>query len=135
MNLRPALSLRARVASVRTIPAGQGAGYGLAFRAERDTRLAVITIGYADGLPRSLSQQGGRVIIRGVFCPMVGRMCMDQLLVDVTHLPQAAPGDMVTLIGTDGEAVLKAEEVAVQSGTIANELLSRLGSRLPVVRT
>lgn len=135
LNLRPALSLRARVASVRTIPAGQGAGYGLAFRAERDTRLAVITIGYADGLPRSLSQQGGRVIIRGVFCPMVGRMCMDQLLVDVTHLPQAAPGDMVTLIGTDGEAVLKAEEVAVQSGTIANELLSRLGSRLPVVRT
>ena len=135
LDLRPVLSLRARVASVRTVPAGQGAGYGLAFRAERDTRLAVVTIGYADGLPRSLSQQGGRVIIRGVSCPMVGRMCMDQLLVDVTHLPQAAPGDMVTLIGTDGEAVLKAEEVAVQSGTIANELLSRLGSRLPVVRT
>lgn len=135
LDLRPVLSLRARVASVRTVPAGQGAGYGLAFRAERDTRLAVVTIGYADGLPRSLSQQGGRVIIRGVSCPMVGRMCMDQLLVDVTHLPQAAPGDMVTLIGADGEAVLKAEEVAVQSGTIANELLSRLGSRLPVVRT
>lgn len=135
LDLRPALSLRAKVASVRTIPAGQGAGYGLAFRAEQDTRLAVVTIGYADGLPRSLSQQGGRVIIRGVSCPMVGRMCMDQLLVDVTHLPQAVPGDMVTLIGTDGEAVLKAEEVAVQSGTIANELLSRLGSRLPVVRT
>ena len=135
LDLRPVLSLRARVASVRTVPAGQGAGYGLAFRAERDTRLAVVTIGYADGLPRSLSQQGGRVIIRGVSCPMVGRMCMDQLLVDVTHLPQVAPGDMATLIGTDGEAVLKAEEVAVQSGTIANELLSRLGSRLPVVRT
>lgn len=135
LDLRPALSLRAKVASVRTIPAGQGAGYGLAFRAEQDTRLAVVTIGYADGLPRSLSQQGGRVIIRGVSCPMVGRICMDQLLVDVTHLPQAVPGDMVTLIGTDGEAVLKAEEVAVQSGTIANELLSRLGSRLPVVRT
>lgn len=133
LDLRPVLSLRARVASVRTVPAGQGAGYGLAFRAERDTRLAVVTIGYADGLPRSLSHQGGRVIIRGVSCPMVGRMCMDQLLVDVTHLPQVAPGDMATLIGTDGEAVLKAEEVAVQSGTIANELLSRLGSRLPVV--
>lgn len=135
LDLRPVLSLRARVASVRTVPAGQGAGYGLAFRAEQDTRLAVVTIGYADGLPRSLSQQGGRVIIRGVFCPLVGRMCMDQLLVDVTHLPQAVPGDMVTLIGADGETVLKAEEVAVQSGTIANELLSRLGSRLPVVRT
>lgn len=135
LDLHPALSLRARVASVRIVLAGQGVGYGLAFRAERDTRLAVVTIGYADGLPRSLSQQGGRVIIRGVSCPMVGRMCMDQLLVDVTHLPKAAPGDIATLIGTDGEAVLNAEEVAVQSGTIANELLSRLGSRLPVVLT
>lgn len=133
LELRPILALRARVASVRTIPAGEGAGYGLAFRAEQDTRLAVVTIGYADGLPRALAQQGGRVLIRGTFCPMVGRMCMDQLLVDVTHLPQAAPGDMVTLIGTDGDTVLRAEEVAVQCGTIANELLSRLGSRLPIV--
>lgn len=133
LDLRPALALRARVASVRTVPAGEGTGYGLDFQAKRDTRLAVVTIGYADGLPRALSQQGGRVLIRGVSCPMVGRMCMDQLLVDVTHLPHAAPGDIVTLIGTDGEAALKAEEVAVQCGTITNELLSRLGSRLPVV--
>ena len=133
LELRPALALRARVASVRTIPAGQGAGYGLVFRAEQDTRLAVVTMGYADGLPRALSQQGGRVLIRGTFCPMVGRMCMDQLLVDVTHLPQAAPGDVVTLLGADGDAVLRAEEVAVQCGTIANELLSRLGARLPII--
>ena len=107
--------------------------FSCVFRAEQDTRLAVVTMGYADGLPRALSQQGGRVLIRGTFCPMVGRMCMDQLLVDVTHLPQAAPGDIVTLLGADGDTVLRAEEVAVQCGTIANELLSRLGARLPIV--
>ena len=130
LSLRPVLSIRARVASVRTIQPGQGAGYGLAFQARRETRLAAITIGYADGLPRSLSQKGGRVLIRGTFCPMVGRMCMDQLLVDVTDLPEAAPGDVVTLIGRDGSNELRAEELAVRCGTITNELLSRLGVRL-----
>jgi serine/alanine racemase len=133
LDLRPVLSLRARVVSVRTVPAGQGAGYGLAFRAGRDTRLAVVSIGYADGLPRCLAQQGGRVLIRGQFCPMAGRMCMDQLLVDVTDLAEAAPGDIVTLIGRDGDRELRAEELAGVCGTITNELLSRMGPRLPVV--
>ena len=130
--LRPALSLRARVAALRTVPAGEGAGYGLAFRARGDTKLAVVTVGYADGLPRMLAQAGGEVLIRGVRCPMVGRMCMDQLLVDVTGVPQTAPGDVVTLIGRDGGEKIRAEEVAARCGTITNELLSRLGSRLPI---
>ena len=130
LPLKPVLSLRARVASVRTLQPGQGAGYGLAFQARRETRLAVVTIGYADGLPRNLSQKGGRVLIRGAFCPMAGRMCMDQMLVDVTGLPEAAPGDVVTLIGRDGSNELRAEELAVRCGTITNELLSRLGARL-----
>ncbi len=133
LDLRPVLSLRARVASVRTVPTGQGVGYGLDFHARRDTRLAVVSIGYADGLPRCLAQQGGQVLIRGQLCPMVGRMCMDQLLVDVTDLPQAVPGDMVTLIGRDGDGELRAEELAWQCGTITNELLSRMGARLPLV--
>ena len=130
LPLKPVLSLYARVASVRSISPGEGAGYGLAFHAERETRLAVVTIGYADGLPRALSQKGGRVLIRGMICPMVGRMCMDQLLVDVTDLPQAAPGDLVTLIGRSGKEQLHAEELAARCGAITNELLSRLGSRL-----
>lgn len=130
--LRPALSLRARVAALRTVPAGEGAGYGLAFRARGDTKLAVVTVGYADGLPRMLAQAGGEVLIRGVRCPMVGRMCMDQLLVDVTGVPQTAPGDVVTLIGRDGGEEIRAEEVAARCGTITNELLSRLGNRLPI---
>lgn len=132
--LRPALSLRARVAALRTVPAGEGAGYGLAFRAGEDTQLAVVTVGYADGLPRMLAQAGGEILIRGVRCPMAGRMCMDQLLVDVTGVPQTVPGDVVTLIGRDGGAEIRAEEVAARCGTITNELLSRLGARLPILR-
>ena len=129
----PVLSLRARVASVRTLPAGEGAGYGLAFRTDRPRRLATVTIGYADGLSRALPLQGGQVLLRGQRCPMVGRMCMDQLLVDVTAVPEAAAGDVVTLIGWDGPAYLAAEEMASVCGTITNELLSRLGPRLPIV--
>lgn len=128
-ELRPVLSLRARVACVRTLRPGDRAGYGLAFQAERETRLAVLTIGYADGLPRALSQQGGRVLLRGVSCPMAGRMCMDQLLVDVTGVPEVRAGDVATLIGRDGDQVIPAEEVAERCGTITNELLSRLGKR------
>ena len=132
-DLRPVLALRARVASVRALAPGEGAGYGLAFRAERPTRLAAVTIGYADGLPRSLPQKGGEVLLRGRRCPMAGRLCMDQLLADVTDVPGAAAGDVVTLIGRDGEEEIAAEEVAARCGTITNELLSRLGPRLPVV--
>ena len=130
LELRPVLSLRARVASVRGLEPGQGAGYGLAFRPDTPRLLATVTIGYADGLPRCLPQRGGQVLIRGVRCPMVGRVCMDQLLVDVTAVPQVVPGDVVTLIGRDGGGEIRAEEVAAWCGTITNELLSRLGARL-----
>lgn len=133
LDLHPVLSLRARVASVRTLLPGEGAGYGLAFRADQMRRLAVVTIGYADGLPRSLSQQGGEVLLHGTRCPMVGRMCMDQLMVDVTDVPCVKPGDVATIIGTDGGQVIRAEDMAGQCGTITNELLSRLGHRLPIV--
>ncbi len=130
LDLRPVLSLRARVASVRTLAPGETAGYGRAYRAEQRTRLAVVTIGYADGLPRDLSQRGGQVLIRGQRCPMAGRMCMDQLLVDVSGLDDVRSGDVVTLIGRDGGQVIRAEELAERCGVITNELLSRLGSRL-----
>jgi len=129
-GLRPVLSLRARVACVRRLRPGEGAGYGLAFRAQRDTRLAVLSIGYADGLSRELARNGGRVLLHGQSCPMVGRMCMDQLFVDVTGVPQVRPGDVATLIGRDGALTIRAEEAARRCGTITNELLSRLGGRI-----
>lgn len=131
LDLRPVLSLRARVACVRSLEAGDTAGYGRAYQAERETRLAVVTIGYADGLPRELARRGGEVLIRGHRCPMVGRMCMDQLLVDVSGVDGVQANDIVTLIGRDGGQVIRAEDVAKQCGTITNELLSRLGARLP----
>lgn len=133
LDLRPVLSLRARVASIRTVQAGESAGYGRVFQAEQETKLAVVTIGYADGLPRDLPQRGGQVLIQGRRCPMVGRMCMDQLLVDVSDLSEVAPDDTVTIIGRDGGQVIRAEELAAYCGTITNELLSRLGMRLPIV--
>lgn len=133
LDLKPALSVRARIASVRSLQPGEEAGYGLAFRALRPTRLAVVTIGYGDGLPRELSQRGGSVLVQGRRCPMVGRMCMDQLLADLTGLPEIRPGEPVTLIGQDGPEQIRAEELARRCGTISNEILSRLGDRLPIV--
>lgn len=131
LPLRPVLSLRARVAAVHRLTAGEGAGYGLAFTARRDTCLAVLAIGYADGLPRDYAAKGGVVLLHGVRCPVVGRVCMDQMLVDATDLPRPPrAGQTATLIGTDGAAALRAEEMAALCGTITNELLSRLGPRL-----
>lgn len=130
--LKPVLSIRARVATVRHLDKGDAAGYGLAFHATGKTKLAVATIGYGDGLPRALAQRGGQVLLQGRRCPMVGHMCMDQLLIDVTAVENVHPGDVVTIIGRDGQQEIHAEDIASQCGTITNELLSRLGSRLPL---
>ncbi len=126
--LIPALSLHARVVSVRTVPAGACAGYGRAFCAARRTTLAVVSIGYADGVPRALGEGCGTALLRGTRVPVVGRVCMDQLFVDATDTG-AAVGDVVTLIGRDGDACITAGEAAAAAGTIANELLCRIGAR------
>ncbi|MCM1120199.1 MAG: serine racemase VanT catalytic subunit [bacterium] len=129
-KLRPVLSLRARIASVRQLSAGESAGYNMAFTASRPAVIATITIGYADGLPRSLSEHAGKVLIHGQYAPIVGRICMDQLLADVTAIPGVEPGDIATLIGRDGQEYICAADLADACGTITNELLSCLGPRL-----
>ena len=129
-RLRPVLALKARVACVREVRAGERAGYGGEFLARRDSRLAVLAIGYADGLPRALSNGAGQVLIRGVRLPVAGRRCMDQTLVDATDAPQVRPGDEAVLIGVSGAERITAQDVAAAAGTIPNEILSRLGSRL-----
>ncbi len=128
--LQPVLSLRCRVAAVHTLAAGEGAGYGLAYRAAAPAVLAVLTVGYADGVPRALGGGAGTVLLHGRRAPIVGRVCMDQLFADVTGIPGVCPGDAATLIGRDGAEALTACEVAAAAGTISNELLSRLGPRL-----
>lgn len=129
-SLLPVLSLKARVASVRRLRPGESAGYGQAFTAARETVVAVLSIGYADGLPRALSEQKGSALIKGRRVPVIGRICMDQTLVDATGVPDLRVGEPAVFIGTSGDLEITAAEVAAQCGTITNELLSRLGARL-----
>ena len=126
-GLVPALSLKARVEQVRSLPAGAGLGYGLAYTTARASRIAVLPIGYGDGYPRGC--EGAEVLVNGRRAPVIGRVCMDQLFVDVTDCGEVRPGDTVVLIGPG----LPCEELAGHCGTISNEILSRLGKRLPRV--
>ena len=128
--LKPVLSLKAKVVSVRPLYAGEGAGYGIAFTAEEDMRIAAVSIGYADGLPRELSHGKGSVLIGGHRAPIIGRICMDQTIVDVSGIPRIQPGDTAVIIGVDRGEEITAGQIAEQCGTITNEILSRLGARL-----
>ena len=129
VTLRPVLSLKAKIACVKTLRKGESAGYGLAYTAKEERIIAVISIGYADGVPRTLSGRG-HVLIRGKRAPVIGRICMDQMLVDVTGIADAVPGETAVLIGSSGEETISAAELAAEADTISNEILSRLGSRL-----
>lgn len=128
-SLQPILSLKARVTGVHTVGAGDSVGYGRAYIAARTMRTAVISIGYADGLPRSLKE--GQVLIKGKYAPIIGRICMDQIIADVTEIDDIQAGDVATLIGNSGTSAITAAQLAVRAGTITNELLSRLGTRIP----
>lgn len=133
LDLRPVLSIRSRIVLVRTVQAGETVGYGRDFTARRDSRIAILPIGYADGIPRCLSSGKGTVLVNGQKAPIIGRICMDQCTIDVTDIPDAKPGTLVTLVGKDGECEITVSQVADSAGTISNELLSRLGRRLPAV--
>lgn len=128
IELKPIMAIRSRVALVRKIKKGESVSYGRNFTAKRDTKVAVLPIGYADGLPRNMS--GGQVLIDGKKAPIIGRICMDQLMVDVTDIPDVQKDSVATLIGKDGKEERRAEEVAANAGTITNELLSRLSTRI-----
>ncbi len=129
IDLRPVLTLKSRIECVRELDLGEALGYGLTFTAGRKTRAATVSIGYADGVPRGLSNTG-EVLVNGRRTPIIGRVCMDQLSIDVTDISSAAPGDEVVLIGASGDEKISAEEFAAAAGTISNEVLSRMGLRL-----
>lgn len=131
VRLRQALSLRARVAQVKEVHAGAAVGYGGTWAAERTTRLALLPVGYADGMPRSLSNRGA-VLVRGVRCPVAGRVSMDQTVVDVGMLP-IEPGEEVLLLGAYGDCALSVDYWAELDGTVNYEILCGLGQRLPKV--
>ncbi len=130
LDLRPVLSLKSQVILMRAVRSGESVGYGRSFVAKRDSLIAILSIGYADGVPRNLSSENGEVLIGGYTVPIVGRICMDQLAVDVTDIRDVAVGMTATLIGTDNSNSLSAAMVADKAGTITNELLSRMGTRI-----
>ena len=129
---KPAMALRSHVSFVKTLPAGTPISYGCTYCADRESVIATVMAGYADGVPRLLSNRG-EVIIRGMKAPIVGRVCMDQLMVDVTHIPGVQPGDTVTIFGTDGEAAITADEAAEKARTIGYELVCGIAPRVPRV--
>ena len=132
LDLRPAMQLKTRVAVITHHKKGDTISYGRTWTAERDCTLAVIPIGYADGLHRCLSNKL-EVLIHGQRVRQVGRICMDMCMIDVTDIPEAAVGDVVTVFGTDGDAVLPVEELARLAGTINYELTCAVAPRVPRV--
>lgn len=130
VRLEPVLSLKSRIESMRQLEKGELAGYGLAYTADRRMRLAAVSIGYADGIPRNLSCGEGKVLLGGKKVPIIGRICMDQLMIDVTEVTSAKAGDEVILIGKSGDQEITAADMAGWAGTISNEILSCLGKRL-----
>lgn len=131
-DLRPGLSLRTHVSHLKNVPAGFPVSYGGTFTTSRPSRLGVLPIGYADGLPRHLSNRG-HVLAGGVRVPIVGRVCMDASLVDLTDVPGIGVYDDVVLLGRQGDGFVSADEWASLSDTISYEMLCGLGKRVPRV--
>lgn len=132
VKLKPALALKSHVAFVKEIEAGIPVSYGGTFISEHKMKIATIPVGYADGYPRSLSNKG-YVLIRGKKAPIIGRVCMDQFMVDVTEIDGVSFGDKVTLIGKDGNEILPVETLSELSGRFNYEFVCDLGKRIPRV--
>ena len=131
-GIRPVMSFKTHVVFVKTVPAGTPVSYGCTYVTSRETRIATLAVGYADGLPRLWSGKG-KVLIGGREAPIIGRICMDQCMVDVTDLSGVAVGDTATLFGVDGDAVLSADSLAESIGTIGYELICNINPRVPRV--
>ena len=132
-DLTPVLSLRSVVSHVKTVKPGATISYGRKFTAQKEMKVATVPVGYADGYPRILSAKGAQVLIGGKRCPILGRVCMDQLMADVSALSDVKVGDTVTLIGRDGEEAITADELANLEGSINYEVVCGLSKRVPRV--
>jgi len=132
LDLHPSMQLKATIGRVHTLPVGETVSYGRTWTAPRDSRIALIPCGYADGIPRLASNRGA-VLVRGQRAPIRGRVCMDQFMVDVTDIPGAAAGDEAVIIGAQGIETITWEEVGAQAGTINYEIMCALAARVPRV--
>ncbi len=133
MELHPAMTLKTHISYVKNVEAGVAVSYGGTYVTSKEvTKIATIPVGYADGYPRSLSNKG-YVLIHGKKAPIIGRICMDQFMVDVTHIPEAKMEDEVTLMGKDGDCVISVEELGETSGRFSYEFICCINKRVPRV--
>ena len=130
--LKPVMALRSIVSMVKTIPAGTAVSYNRTFVSQHPMRIATIPIGYADGYPRLLSNKG-YMLLHGKRAPIIGNICMDQLMLDISDIPETACGDVVTVVGADGGQILTFSDLAALCGTINYELMCLIGRRVPRV--
>lgn len=132
LELKPVMSVKSNITHLKKVAAGTTISYGRKWTATKDSLIATIPIGYADGLPRPYSSKG-KVIVNGVLAPIAGTICMDQCMVDVTNVPYVRLGDEVTIIGKDGIYEISADDIATATGTINYEITCGFGQRLPKV--
>lgn len=133
LDLKPAMKIVSHVSHVKEVPSGSGVSYGHTYFTDKPTRIATVCIGYADGYSRSLSNKG-RVLINGEYAPVIGRVCMDQLMIDVTALSSVKVGDEVIILGTDGENSITAEEIAELTDTINYEVVCQFQKRVTILQ-
>lgn len=130
VELEPVMELKSIVSQIKTLPAGVTIGYGRTFKTEHETRVATVTIGYADGCPRLLSNKG-ELLVHGKRAKILGRVCMDQLMIDVTEISETSVGDTVTLIGRDGTEEITADQIGALTGTVGYEIVCGISQRVP----
>lgn len=129
-GLKPIMEVKAVISQVKTVGTGACISYGRTFTADKEMRIATVTVGYADGYSRLLSSKG-EMLVHGKRCKIVGRVCMDQLMIDVSDVPEAQSGDIVTLIGRDGDDIITADDLAAMYGTIGYEVVCGISKRVP----
>lgn len=132
LSIKPVMSIKAKIALLKDVPAGTSISYGRAYITERPSRIATVTLGYADGYPRRYSKEG-KVLVHGKFAPIAGNICMDQCMIDVTGIPDVKAGDEVIIMGSDGVNSITADDIAAASGVLNYEILCGFRQRLPKV--
>ncbi|MBQ4100274.1 MAG: alanine racemase, partial [Oscillospiraceae bacterium] len=130
INVAPVMTLKSIISMVKDVPKDTSVSYGRTYKSSSDMKIATVPIGYADGYMRALSNCG-RVIVSGQYANIIGRVCMDQMMIDVTHIKDVKMGDEVTLFGKDGNLQISADDIAKEVGTISYEILCVLGKRVP----
>ena len=128
--LRPVMTWKTRIALIRDMPAGHGISYGRTFITPREMRVATLSAGYADGYPRHASNRDAAVLVGGKRCPLLGRVTMDLIMIDVSQIEDAAVGDEVVLMGRQGDEEISTTELAERADTITWEIITRIGSRV-----